>query len=330
MLLGEEAHMTPETKDHGTALRVWHAILILSVIASVAVNTAHGVLGADPDMTSRIAAGSLGAIPPIVFFALVEALLKTFRAGVYGWLYWTLIVGTVTAASAAFTLSFIAVLDFARDYAVMSSMWIAWLFPIMFDVVMALSTLAIFALGDKPMKRVKKVKERKEQVSVASIGFFPKWKIKLVGGAATVPTVSMTPRRQVNDTPSTTPVAVAKLSLTTPEPVNDTPSSTPSTTPTPVAEAVIDRVSPTLLTTPTPANDVIGVDDMSFAAAVANRAKVKQSPETVHRVIEVLRETDGNLSAAAGAVNLSRDPARKIKVALAELESEEPALTAVG
>ncbi|BBX35967.1 hypothetical protein MMAGJ_52490 [Mycolicibacterium mageritense] len=81
MLLGEEAHMTPETKDHGTAVRVWHAILILSVIASVAVNTAHGVLGADDDLTARIVAGALGAIPPLVFFALVEALLKTFRTG---------------------------------------------------------------------------------------------------------------------------------------------------------------------------------------------------------------------------------------------------------
>lgn len=308
--------MTPETKDHSTAVRVWHAILILSVIASVAVNTAHGVLGAQDNLTARIVAGALGAIPPIVFFALVEALLKTFRAGVYGWLYWTLIIGTVTAASAAFTLSFIAVLDFARDYAVMSSMWIAWLFPIMFDVVMALSTLAIFALGDKPMKRVKTTKKPKEQpATVASVGLIPWVKVKVKGGVATVPTLPPTPERQVIDSLSST---VQQRSI----------DSAP--TPTAVANSLSPTASPTLPTTPAVvAEPVIDADLLAFAAAVADRAKVKQSPEIVHRVIEVLRETDGNLSAAAGAVNLSRDPARRIKSALEELEAEEPlALTA--
>ncbi|MFW3120045.1 hypothetical protein MMAG44476_20094 [Mycolicibacterium mageritense DSM 44476 = CIP 104973] len=313
--------MTPETKDHGTAVRVWHAILILSVIASVAVNTAHGVLGADDDLTARIVAGALGAIPPLVFFALVEALLKTFRTGVYGWLYWTLIIGTVSAASAAFTLSFIAVLDFARDYAVMSSMWIAWLFPIMFDVVMALSTLAIFALGDKPMKRVKKAKASKVEESIATIGLLPKARIRLFGGAATVPTLPPTPHRQVIDSPPSTVQRQPIDSLATPTPVNDTPSSTLPPTPKPVAEAVNDAAD----------DSDIDIDSLSFAAAVADRAKVKQTPGVVHRVIEVLRETDGNLSEASRAVSLSRDPARRIRDALAELEAEERhALTVVG
>lgn len=312
-----EGYMADEKKDYTTAVKVWHVILILSVMASVAVNTAHGVLGAQDNLTARIVAGALGAIPPIVFFALVEALLKTFRAGVYGWLYWTLIGGTVTAATAAFTLSFIAVLDFARDYAVMSSMWIAWLFPIMFDVVMALSTLAIFALGDKPMKRVRKAKERKDESAIASIGFFPKWKIRLVGGAATVPTVPMTAERQVIDTPSLTPERRFNDSPSTPTPVVNRASPTPVV----VAKGVTDVV----------ANTDIDADTLAFATVVGKRAKVKQSPETVHRVIEALRASGGNISHAASVVGLSRGPARSIRDALAEIDAqEEPVLSAVG
>ena len=134
-----------------------------------------------------------------------------------------------------------------------------------------------------------------------------------------------TPRRQVIDTPSPTAKRQPNDSLATPEPVANRLSATAAptlpTTPEPVAEPVID------------ANDNSGIDadSLAFAADVAKRAKVKSSPEIVHRVIETLRATDGNLSAAASAAGVkSRDPVRSIAAALAEMEAEEPTLAAVG
>lgn len=313
----KEMKMTPETKDHGTAVRVWHIILILSVIASVAVNTAHGVLGSGDNLTARVVAGVLGAIPPIVFFALVEALLKTFRAGVYGWLYWTLIVGTVTAASAAFTLSFIAVLDFARDYAVMSSMWIAWLFPIMFDVVMALSTLAIFALGDKPMKRVTKPKEA--ATGVSSVGLIPWLKVKFIGGAATVPPL---PEQPLTTLPSVQPVVSSR-----PEKPATVDGGQPP------AQRAVSGGRSASVSRPVGTAVTWTVDDADhLAGRLRATGKTELPIETVTAILVGFAEGQSG-RALATAAGVSPTTAQTLKKAAAELAADQsadlPQLTAV-
>lgn len=287
-------------------------LLITVVVASCSINVTHGVTVATDAGSSpfRIgAAGFASVFAPIVFFALAEVVLLTWnrelpRAGRAFLSGLVLMVG-----GAAGWMSFMDQVGFARTILHMAEGDVrAFALPLITDAAAVAMTCLLFMMKDAPERKRKP--KRVTEDAIATIGLIPKLRIRLFGGAATVPTVPTTVRQQPNDTPSLTPERQFVNSPTTPASVTDTPSPTLPMTPVAVAEAVIDG------------------DSLSFAATVADRAKVKSTPETVHRVIETLRETDGNLSAAAGAVGLSRDPARRIRDALAELEAE-PTLTAV-
>lgn len=332
MLLGEEALMTKTSKsrwwrnpDKGTLAA--QLLLIVVVVASCSINVVHGITVATDAKSSPFRIGAAGAasiFAPIVFFALAEVVLLTWNRELprLGRLFLSGLV--LLVGGAAGWMSFMDQVGFARTILHMPEGDLrAFALPLITDAAAVAMTLLLFMMKDAPVRK-KKVKESKTEAAIATIGFFPKLRIRLFGGAATVPTLPTTapttPERHLIDTPSTTVQRQPIDSLATPEPVADRLSPTVEPTPVAVAESVNDAA----------VADDIDADSLAFAAEIRVRAKVNQSPETVHRVIEVLRETDGNLSQAAGAVNLSRDPARRIKAALAELEAEEPVLTAVG
>lgn len=298
-------------------------LLITVVVASCSINVVHGVTVATDAEASpfRIgAAGVASVFAPIVFFALAEVVLLTWnrelpRAGRLFLSGLVLMVG-----GAAGWMSFMDQVGFARTILHMGEGDMrAFALPFITDAAAVAMTCLLFLMKDAPTRK-RKPKERKEEAPIARIGILRKLWINLVGGAATVPTMPLTPERQPIDTLSPTVQRQPNDSAATPTPVIDTPSSTPLPTLPATPVAVID----------TTVADDIDADDLAFAAVVIERANVKQSPATVHRVIETLRETNGNLSAAANAVGLSRDPARKIAAALADMEAERGALTAVG
>ncbi|OKH71938.1 hypothetical protein EB73_09670 [Mycobacterium sp. SWH-M3] len=209
-------------------------------------------------------------------------------------LWWLGAAGIGVVAVVAFYVSYTGLIVLARSAGMTE--WQSNVYPLILDVPILVSLLALLIV--RPIK-------------------------SSAGGASR----SSTPRRQPIDTPPPTPERQPIDSPTTPEPVDDRVSATAAptlpTTPEPVAVSVDDTAV---------AND-IDADSLAFATEVRARAKVKSSPEIVHRVIEVLRETDGNISAAQKAAGVkSRDPVRSIAAALAELDAEEPAraLTAVG
>lgn len=288
----------------------WQVMLIAAITASCGFNAAHAALGATGGAGRVIAAVFGAVIPPLFFFAIAEGVLMIWhrelsRIG-------TVILGALVlaAGAAAGARSFFGLVDFSSRFDVLPAdhkVWLVYMLPLVTDALALGATVALFNLKGSPVRK-KKAKERRVEHDIATIGFFPKLRIRLFGGAATVPTLPTTPERHPIDSPSPT--------------VQRQPNDT-TATPEPVAVSVID----------TAVADDIDADSLAFATEVRARAKVKQTPETVHRAIESLRATGGNLSAAASAAGIkSRDPVRSIAAALAELDAEEPAraLTAVG
>ncbi|WP_100458573.1 hypothetical protein [Mycobacteroides abscessus] len=303
----------------------WQVMLIAAITASCGFNGAHAALGATGGVGRVIAAVFGAVIPPLFFFAIAEGVLMIWhrelsRIG-------TVILGTLVlaAGAAAGARSFFGLVDFSSRFDVLPAdhkVWLVYMLPLVTDALALGATVALFNLKGSPVRK-KKPKERRVEQNIATIGLIPKLKIRLFGGAATVPTVPTTPRRQPIDTPPPTAERQSDDSLTTPEPVANSLSPTAATTPTVVAEDVVGSGS------------VIDIDadSLAFATEVRARAKVQSPPETVHRAIESLRATGGNLSAARKAAGIkSRDPVRSIAAALAEMDGEEPAraLTAVG
>lgn len=306
---------------HASAVKFWKRLLYAATAVSVVCNSAHAMLEKHTGVLGIGVAGVLAALPPLVFFFIVEGIAKAVKSGIGGVSY---VIGLLFAAAlgaGAFVISFNSLYMFARDWGVFDE-HLVFIFPALVDAVMALSTYMLLAMGNKPTKRAKKAKETVVgDHAIARVGLIPKLRIRLFGGAATVPTLPTTAHRQVIDTPLSTPERQPDDTTATPEPVIDRVSSTPLPTPAVVAETVADAA----------VADDIDAEDLAFAVMVRARAKVKSSPAEVHRVIEMLRATDGNLSAAASAAGMkSRDPARRIRDALAEMEAEPLALTAVG
>lgn len=336
MSTGEGYDMTEATKsrwwrnpDKGALAA--QLLLIVVVVASCSINVVHGITVATDaeSSTFRIGAAGVASIfAPIVFFALAEVVLLTWNRELprIGRLFLSGLV--LLVGGAAGWMSFMDQVGFARTILHMPEGDLrAFALPLITDAAAVAMTLLLFMMKDAPVRK-KKVKESKTEAAIATIGFFPKLRIRLFGGAATVPTLPTTapttPERHLIYTPSSTPERQSIDSPTTPEPVIDTVSSTPLPTPVAVAEPVVETANDA------DTNSDIDADSLAFAADVAKRAKVNQTPEAVHRAIETLRETDGNVSAAYRAAGMkSRDPARRVRDALAAMEAERP-LTAVG
>ena len=77
------------------------------------------------------------------------------RAGASGRVYCCAVSAVAAIGVGAFTLSFLALRDLMR--AVGYSTTTAWVFPVLIDTAVAVSTLMLVALGDKPARRPRTV-----------------------------------------------------------------------------------------------------------------------------------------------------------------------------
>lgn len=175
---------------HRSAVAFWKRLLYAATAVSVVCNSAHAMLEKDTDILGMAVAGVLAALPPLVFFFIVEGIARAVKSGIGGVSY---VIGLLFAAAlgaGAFVISFNSLYMFARDWGVFDE-HLVFIFPALVDAVMALSTYMLLAMGDKPTKRVKKPKETTS--GVASVGLIPWLKVKFIGGAATVPTLPEQP-----------------------------------------------------------------------------------------------------------------------------------------
>jgi hypothetical protein len=93
------------------------------------------------------------AVPPIVLLGAVHGIALAIRAGASG------ISGAVSATTAigagAFAVSFLALRDLMRLIGYSTAT--AWIFPVIINTAIAVSTVMLVALGDKPARRARAV-----------------------------------------------------------------------------------------------------------------------------------------------------------------------------
>ncbi len=139
------------THGRTRAIQFFWCLLIGATTVSLMGNVTHAVLPYIPRIA--IQAGAAG-VPPIALLAAVHGIAVAVRAGASGAIYrWA--VGAVAAIGVgAFAVSFMALRDLMRGigYGVVT----ACVFPVIIDATVAVSTMMLVALGDKPVRRVRK------------------------------------------------------------------------------------------------------------------------------------------------------------------------------
>jgi Protein of unknown function (DUF2637) len=137
-------------KNHRRAVWFFWCFLIGASTVSLVGNIAHAVLPYLPHVVIQIGAA---AVPPIALLAAVHGIALAVRAGASGRIYRWAIAAVAVIGAGAFMLSFRALRDLLIQTGTPPA-W-AWLFPVIIDTTIGVSTLMLVALGDKPARRAR-------------------------------------------------------------------------------------------------------------------------------------------------------------------------------
>ncbi len=151
-------------RHHRRALRFFWAWLLGATLVSLAGNIAHALLTAPTG--SRWLAGAVAAVPPTVLLAAVHGVAVLVKANASGAVYRTAVAATAALAAGAFVLSFVAL----RDLAVLAgiSPALAAILPLVIDLAVAVATIALVAIGDKPARRPRTATSNASPTATAS------------------------------------------------------------------------------------------------------------------------------------------------------------------
>jgi hypothetical protein len=151
---GEGVTMTTQTeitqKNHRRAVRFFWCFLIGATTVSLIGNIAHAVLPYLPNVVIQIGAA---AVPPIALLAAVHGIALAVRAGASGPVYRWAVIATAAIGAGAFAVSFLALRDLML--AIGYSSETGWVFPAIIDTAVAVGTMMLVALGDKPARRTR-------------------------------------------------------------------------------------------------------------------------------------------------------------------------------
>jgi Protein of unknown function (DUF2637) len=146
--------MTTQTeitqKNHHRAVRFFWWFLIGATTVSLIGNIAHAVL---PYLSRIVIQIGAAAVPPIALLAAVHGIALAVRAGASGRIYRWAIAAVAVIGAGAFMLSFRALRDLLIQTGTPPE-W-AWIFPAIIDTAVAVSTVMLVALGDKPARRAR-------------------------------------------------------------------------------------------------------------------------------------------------------------------------------
>lgn len=137
-------------RNHRKAVRFFWGLLIGATLISVVGNIAHAVLPHLPQLAIAVGAA---AVPPIALLAAVHGIAMAVRAGASGSVYRWAVSAVAIIGLGAFTMSFLALRGLM--HAIGYSTTTAWVFPAIIDTAVAVSTMMLVALGDKPPRRTR-------------------------------------------------------------------------------------------------------------------------------------------------------------------------------
>jgi hypothetical protein len=143
-------HTEIAAKNHRRAVRFFWCLLIGATTVSLVGNIAHAVLPYLPPVVIQIGAA---AVPPIALLAAVHGIALAVRAGASGRVYCWAATAVAAIGVGAFAVSFLALRDLMR--AIGYNTATACIFPAIIDTAVAVSTLMLVALGDKPARRTR-------------------------------------------------------------------------------------------------------------------------------------------------------------------------------
>jgi hypothetical protein len=132
---------------HQKATRFFWTMLIAATIVSLAGNVVHAVL---PYVSTVIVQIAAATVPPAVLLATVHGIALAVRAGASGIVFRCAVSAVAIIGIGAFAVSFLALRDLMIAIGYSASM--AWMFPAIIDTAVAVSTLMLVALGDKPVR----------------------------------------------------------------------------------------------------------------------------------------------------------------------------------
>src|SRR6202158_78977 len=135
---------------HRRAVRFFCGFLLGATTISLAGNITHAVLSYIPRVVVQIGAAT---VPPIALLAAVHGIAVAVRAGASGTVYRWAVSAVAIIGMGAFTVSFLALRDLML--AIGYSAETAWIFPAIIDTAVAVSTMMLVALGDKPARRTR-------------------------------------------------------------------------------------------------------------------------------------------------------------------------------
>jgi hypothetical protein len=135
-------------RSHHRAVRFFWCFLIAATTVSLVGNVAHAVLPYIPQVVIHIGAA---AVPPIALLAAVHGIALAVRAGASGRIYRWAVGAVAVIGVGAFAVSFLALRDLMQVIGYSSAT--AWIFPAIIDTTVAVSTMMLVALGDKPVRR---------------------------------------------------------------------------------------------------------------------------------------------------------------------------------
>jgi hypothetical protein len=137
-------------KNHRRAVRFFWALLIGATLVSLVGNITHAVLPYIPLVVIQVGAA---AVPPVALLAAVHGIALAVRAGASGRVYCWAVSAVAAIGVGAFAMSFLALRDLMQAIGYSSAT--AWIFPAIVDTTVAVSTLMLVALGDKPLRRAR-------------------------------------------------------------------------------------------------------------------------------------------------------------------------------
>jgi hypothetical protein len=139
-------------RNHHRAVRFFWCFLIGATTVSLIGNITHAVLPYIPRIDIQIGAA---AVSPIALLAAVHGIALAVRAGASGRVYCWAVSAVAAIGVGAFSVSFLALRDLMLAIGYSSAT--AWIFPAIIDTAVAVSTMMLVALGDKPARRARTV-----------------------------------------------------------------------------------------------------------------------------------------------------------------------------
>jgi hypothetical protein len=139
-------------ENHHRAVRFFWCFLLGATTVSLIGNIAHAVLPDIPRIDIQIGAA---AVPPIVLLVAVHGIALAVRAGASGRVYRWAIAAVAVIGAGAFMLSCRTLRDLLIQTGTPPA-W-AWVFPAIIDTAVAVSTMMLVALGDRPPRRARTV-----------------------------------------------------------------------------------------------------------------------------------------------------------------------------